>query len=110
MRTLWRGAERAYGRVQHRANRVDVRAQKEQLTDLSHDLCTQAVRGPQVAEHVRYGPLCGMPILPVSLIISGMSLVSSIVDEISSSNYMHIRRARVGLTTEARIRDVRARS
>jgi len=32
-------------------------------------------------------PLWGMPILPVSLIISGMSLVSSTVDEMRSSNY-----------------------
>ena len=33
-------------------------------------------------------PLCGIPILPVSDIISGISFVSSIVFEINSSNYM----------------------
>lgn len=32
-------------------------------------------------------PLCGRPILPVSLIISGYSFVSSIVVEINSSNF-----------------------
>ena len=31
-------------------------------------------------------PLCGIPILPVSLMISGMSLVSSIVVDMSDSN------------------------
>ena len=32
-------------------------------------------------------PLCGRPILPVSLIISGYSFVSTIVVEINSSNF-----------------------
>ena len=33
-------------------------------------------------------PLCGRPILPVSLIISGYSFVSTIVVEINSSNFI----------------------
>lgn len=44
----------------------------------------------EMAEKDRTGwigePLCDISILPVSLMISGMSFVSSIVDEINSSN------------------------
>jgi hypothetical protein len=41
------------------------------------------VRGMEVTDR----PLCGRPILPVSLIISGYSFVSTIVVEINSSNF-----------------------
>jgi len=37
-------------------------------------------------EEFKDTPLCGMLILPVSLINSGISFVSSILDEMSSSN------------------------
>lgn len=39
-----------------------------------------------IVDFERHEPLWGMPIFPVSLMTSGMSFVSSILEEINSSN------------------------
>ena len=45
---------RTYGRVEHGADGVDVRAEEEELADLLHDLLVVHVDLPSLADDLRY--------------------------------------------------------